>query len=213
MAKQTDARWSLDELREIVAAGMSVTEARMLQDEGYPAAEVLELAKLQAQSRTAQAAETQTATAKAMQKAMKPENQTHPGISALSYPEGDVAKPRPALPFEFYWNAYPVHKFPETQHWRELELMAQVKPGEYTVMRRDFTPMTVTVKGDHDATGKLTKVEVEFPISRAERALVPPQVVLLYQLVHPDNPRKRFVEAMQHYLLMQVGEETTAAVN
>jgi hypothetical protein len=145
-------------------------------------------------------------TALATQKAMKPENQVHPGISALSYPEGDRDRPRPSLPYEFFWNGYPVHKFPETQHWRELELMAQVTPGEYTIMRKDFTPMAVTVDAERDANGAITKLRVDFPISREERGLVPPQIVLLYQLVHSDNPKRRFVEAMQQYLLMMVGE-------
>ena len=151
-------------------------------------------------------------TALATQKAMKPENQVHPGISALSYPEGDRDRPRPVLPHEFYWNGYPVHKFPETQHWRELELMAQVTPGEFTVMRKDFTPMAVKVTDEKDANGKTTKLRVDFPISREERGLVPPQIVLLYQLVHADNPRRRFVEAMQEYLQMMVGEDVAVPV-
>jgi hypothetical protein len=140
-----------------------------------------------------------------MRKAMKPENEVHPAKSVFSYPEGDVAKPRPTLPYEFYLNAYPVHKFPETQHWRELELMGQVEPGIYTVMRKDFTPMQVTVSGERDVNQKLTRISVEFPITREERGLVPPQVVLLYQLVYPDNPQRRFVEAMQEYLQMMSG--------
>lgn len=32
-----------------------------------------------------------------VKKTMKPENETHPGISAFSYPEGDVARPKPTL--------------------------------------------------------------------------------------------------------------------
>lgn len=134
-------------------------------------------------------------------KEAKPENETHPGISAFSYPEGDVARPRPVLPFEFYLNAYPCHKFPETEHWRELELMTQVQPGEFVVLRRDGTPMAVTVKADKDALGKITKLSVEFPISREEKALVPPKVSLLYQLVHTDpNRQKVFIESMNEAL-------------
>lgn len=147
------------------------------------------------------------ANAKGVQKALKPENDTHPGISALSYPEGDVARPRPVLPCEFWWNGYPVHMFPETQHYRELELMCQVQPGEYTVLRKDGSKMAVTVKPERDADGKVTKLSVEFPVSREEKWLVPPMAVVLYQLVYPDNPRKRFVEAMREHLTMVVGAE------
>lgn len=148
--------------------------------------------------------ETAQISATSMQKALKPENEAHPGISSFSYPEGDVARPRPTLPYEFLWNNYPVHKFPETQHWRELELMCQVQPGEYTVLRRDGSKMAVTVKAERNADGAITRLSVEFPINRDEKALVPPMAVVLYQLVHPDNPKQRFVEAMTEYLKVVV---------
>lgn len=149
--------------------------------------------------------------ATAVQKAMKPENDTHPGKSCFSYPEGDVARPKPVLPYDFFWNGYPMHKFPETEHWRELELACQVQPGEYTVIRRDGSRMAVTVKGERDADGKLTKVSVEFPVLREERALVPPKMVTLYQLIHNDNPKKAFVEAMTEHLSMVMGAEDVPA--
>lgn len=143
-------------------------------------------------------------------KEAKPENETHPGKSVFSYPEGDVARPKPTLDYPFFYNSYPCHKFPETEHWRELELMRQVQPGEYTVMRKDFSLMKVTVTGERDADSKLTAVRVEFPVSREEKALVPPKHVVLYQLVYPDNPRKRFMEAMQEYVQIMLGEGVTA---
>ena len=146
------------------------------------------------------------ANARGIQRALKPDNPEHPGKSAFSYPEGDRARPRPALPCEFYYNAYPVHMFPETEHWRELELMAQVKPGDYTVIRKDGSKTAVTVKGERNADGKLTKLEVIFPVSREDKHLIPPKHVVLYQLVYSDNPRKRFVEAMNEHLSLVFGE-------
>ena len=148
--------------------------------------------------------------AEAMKKSLKPENDAHPGKSCFAYAEGDVAKPRPTLPFEFFYNAYPMHKFPETEHWRELELAAQVEPGTYTVIRRDGTPMAVEVKGDRDVNGKLTKVSVEFPILRGEKSLVPPKTVVLYQLIHNENPRKAFVDAMTEHFQVVMGAEPVA---
>jgi hypothetical protein len=144
--------------------------------------------------------DTQTVTAKAMQKVMRPENETHPGISAFSHPEGDRAKPKPALPFQLFWNYYPVHKFPESESWVEWEQYAQLKPGEFTVVRNDGTPMKVSVTGEKDADGKLTKVEVKFPISRMEKNLVPPRYVLAYQLIHEGEPRKLFKTAWMQWL-------------
>ena len=140
----------------------------------------------------------------------KPENENHPGKSCFNYPEGEVAHPKGDLPFQFFYNAYPCHKFPETEHWREWELMKLVTPGEYTVMRKDGSIMTVEVKGERDANQKLTRIDVSFPVSREEKWLVPPKTVVLYQLVYPDNPRKRFMEAMQEWLQIVFSDEVPA---
>lgn len=152
-------------------------------------------------------ATTSLQTAQAMQKAMKPENQEHPGKSAMSYPEGDVARPRPVLPFEFWYNNYPCHMFPETEHWRELELMVGVTPGRFTTIRRDGSLMHVDVRAERDANQTVTKLFVEFPIAREEKGLIPPKAVVLYQLLHPEHPKRAFVQAMQEYLLMMLGTE------
>lgn len=150
--------------------------------------------------------------ATAMQKALKPENASHPGISAMSYPEGDRAKSREhIIPHEFFYNQFPVHKFPETHHWRELELAAKVEPGEFRVIRKDASDMTVTVTGDRDTRGHLTKVSVTFPISREEKWLVPPMSVVLYQLVSKDSPKKRFLQAMTEHLSMMMTEDEAVA--
>jgi hypothetical protein len=206
------AGYSMSQLMDIVAAGMPVADARALLDDGFAPDKVLELAVMQASQRVSAAADVQTATAKAMQKAMKPENDTHPGISDFSYPEGDVARPRPMPPFEFWMNGYPCTKFPETQHWRELELMCEVRPGNYTVMRKDFSTMKVDVVGSVDAGGNLTRVDVNFPITREERGHVPPMTVLLYQLVKNDNPSRRFLEAMQEHLQLRLGASAALAM-
>jgi hypothetical protein len=149
--------------------------------------------------------------ATAVQKAMKPENETHPGLSALSYPEGDRARPRPVIPYEFFYNNYPMHKFPETEHWRELELACEVQPGTYTVIRRDGSRMTVEVRGERNADGKLTKVSVEFPVSREDKGLIPPKTVVLYQVIHNEHPKKAFVEAMTEHLQLVMGVEEVSA--
>lgn len=146
-----------------------------------------------------------TANAQQMQKALKPENETHPGISCFSHPEGDQKRPKPPLPYQLFWNNYPTYKFPETETWAEWALYSQLTPGEFTVIRKDGSRMTVTITGERDADQKLTKVTVTFPISREEKWLVPPTYVLLWQLVHPDHPRQRFVEAMQQWLQMTMG--------
>ncbi len=180
---------------------------------------LLDLLTLQAKSEKAITPETlkeiiektSISSAETMQKAMRPENVVDWGKSVFSYPEGDRLHPRPQLPFEFFYNGYPCHMFPETQHWRELELMAQVKPGEYTVLRKDATKMSVSVKAERDADLKITKLMVEFPVTRGEKAQTPAMQVLLYQLVYPDNPRLRFMEATIEHMQMTMGPEPVSA--
>lgn len=143
------------------------------------------------------------------EKVRNPSNKTHPGISAFSYPEGDEKHPKAAIPFAFLYNGYPCTKFLETEHWRECELMAQVKPGEYTVIRNDGTKMAVKVAGETDADGKLTKVDVQFAQSREEKNLTPPKAVVLYQIVHAGTkpPKRLFVEGLNEWLSITLGDQ------
>lgn len=210
MASQTETpkpTYTLDDLKAAVAAGMTIAEAKGLLEAGYAPADVLELAQLQAEQRAAQATEQQTATAKAMQKAMRPENEKHPGFSSLAYPEGEEARPR-TMPFGFVLNGYPCHKFLETEHWREVELMAQTKPGKYHILRKDGSRMDVTVEAKTDADGKVEELSMTFPVSRDEKHLIPPKISLLYQIVHAGSatPRENFIRGMQEYMDLTVWE-------
>ena len=193
--------YTMEDYRAIVAAGLSVTEARMLLEEGWEPAKVLELATLQAQKAREAATESHAAIAKGMQKAANPSNPTHPGISCFSYPEGDEKHPKPELPFQFWYLNYPVHMFPETEHWRELELAAKVQPGEFMVWRKDYQPMKVSVKAERDGNLVVTKLMVEFSANREVKDLIPPKSVVLYQLVHQGrDPEEVFLEAMAEHL-------------
>jgi hypothetical protein len=142
----------------------------------------------------------------------KPIDKPHPGKSVFNYPEGELARPKPVPPFQFLYNGYPCTKFMETEHWRECELMCDVVPGEYSVIRTDGSKMAVTVKGERDADGNLTKIDVVFPVSREERVLVPPKAVVLYQLVHANekSPRQLFVEAMTEWMNITLGDPVAA---
>lgn len=157
-------------------------------------------------------AQTSQQTAQAMQKAMKPENTEHPGISAFSYPEGDLARQKVLPPYEIWYFNYPVHMFPETEHWRELELIGQVQPGVYSILLKDQSMMQIDVKGTRDGNGKLRKLEIGIPedksISREEKWLMPPKTVLLYQLVHSGkgSPKRVYMEAMREYLQIALDE-------
>jgi hypothetical protein len=152
-------------------------------------------------------------------KVQNPSNKAHPAISAFSYPEGDLARPKPLPPFQFIYAGYPCTKWPETEHWRELELMCEVvKPGVYPIIRKDGSKMNVTVIGEYDVDGSLSKVEVFFGekdhkgnfarIPRSENNLIPPKAVVLYQIVHAGTKpvRQLFVEGMTDWMNLTIGD-------
>ncbi len=155
--------------------------------------------------------------AQTMKRALKPENDHHPGVSVFSYPEGDVAKPRPALAHEVYWNGFPVHQFPETWHWLELELLARIAPGEYFVSKaNDEGAHAVSATGEYDADGKLTKLTILCQCSRDEQRTAPPGAVWLYQMLHKHTPRAQsYIEGMtlfmQHIVMGKPPMETVSA--
>ena len=156
--------------------------------------------------------EAQKNSAGAMQKALHPENDAHPGKSAFAYPEGDIAHPRPVLPYEIWWNGFPIHRAYETHHWSELELLVELKPGVYSVIRKDGALASVTVKATKDPAGKITRMDVEFPVTREERHYIAPMFVWLWQMTHPEMaPRLSFMKAMQRYLEIQMLEDPVTA--
>lgn len=212
-------KWTMDQLRGIVSAGMPFADANMLLEAGYQPEDVLELAQLQAQQRKDDAAAVSASAARVAadhtEKLHNPSNKTHPAKSDLSYPEGDRARPRPVIPYEFLYNGYPMHKFPETQHWRELELALLVRPGEFKVMRKDYTEMKVAVTAEKDADDRFTKMDVRFTINREDKDKIPAIAVLLSQLVHAGSgksPRRLFLEAMSEWLQITLGEDAAVAV-
>ena len=154
--------------------------------------------------------------AEAMKKSLNPENKEHPGKSVFSYPDGDRAMPRPVVPHELFWNGFPVHLFPETYHWLELEMLARLQPGEYYVSKaNDEAAQKVSVKGERDANGKITKVVVEIAgIGRDEMRAAPPTVVWLYQMLNSDRPRgETYVDGtalFMRHVVMQKPPETVA---
>jgi hypothetical protein len=151
--------------------------------------------------------ETAEGTAKAMQKALKPENQDHPGLSVFSHPKGDREMPKPPLPYELSWNGYPVNKFPETETWSEWMAQSNIPGrGEYTVLRLDGSKMKVTVATETDADGKPTKVIVTHPVAREDKDKIPPKTVILAQMQDKDNPRAAFLKSMQSQLAELFGE-------
>lgn len=173
---------------------------------------------------------------KGFMKAMRPENETHPGKSHFSYPQGDVERPRPKIPWPtFMWNGYPQHKFPEELTWYELEIITGqrsvpdgnggwvlerfspgLQPGVYDCSMKDGrTTQKVEVKGTTNGNGDIEKLEVLFPVTRETKDQIPPVYVRAYQLVHGrehGSLMESYAHAISAYLMLQVNDEKAKRV-
>lgn len=85
-----------------------------------------------------------------------PENVDHPGLSVYSYPEGNVARPKPDLKCKMFWVGYELKT--DTLTPSELELLNRLQPGEFRVTKADGTgiPFRVEAKKSDalDAQGR-----------------------------------------------------------
>lgn len=114
--------------------------------------------------------------ADAQERAVNPSNKTHPGISVYSYPEGDRARPRPDLKCKMFWCGYPIDK--DTSTAEEIELLNQAVPGKFSFKRTDRTTDDLTVTGESDAAGNLSRLLFTFE-AKERRDSLPPMSDLL----------------------------------
>jgi len=93
--------------------------------------------------------------AQAMKKALRPENEVAPAISVYN-PRGETKYPRPKPTHIYMMARYPICDPGnyDTVMWSEIELLNQVRPGEYMVTKADGLDVKVLVKTETDAAGK-----------------------------------------------------------
>lgn len=153
-----------EQLKEAVALG-DLGAVRDLANDGFSFDDIKEILDTQRAARIADKSDElsaqATANAKATKQVMRPENETHPGVSVFSYPEGDVKRPRPRYKCRMFWLAEELGYDVTTA--QEIELMNQLQPGQYRCERPDGSPMKVDVTVEHDSvTSKWQKLTVWF---------------------------------------------------
>jgi hypothetical protein len=97
----------------------------------------------------------------------RPENAEHPGISAYSYPEGELARPKPDLKCRFIWCGQEESKDQLTPE--EIELRNQLVPGNYHVTKANGVRIKFTVSAKHTDGGVLEELNVWFPCKGDQR--------------------------------------------
>lgn len=96
-----------DQLTECFTLGATLEQVKELADAGFGYAQIKHLAGTLGQAKSQGAGLSAADLRQVLQdqrKALRPENDRHPGISAFSYPEGDVKRPKPALRRKTYFN-------------------------------------------------------------------------------------------------------------
>ncbi len=108
--------------------------------------------------------------ADANRKALRPENETHPGVSAFN-PLGDVANPRPDLKCRMFWVGYDLNA--ENLKREEITLLNSATPGTYQFHRTDGSIETMQVSGQSNPDGSLERLEFQFPCKEEKKSNLP----------------------------------------
>lgn len=138
-----------------------------------------------------------TVNAQAMKKALRPENEISPMISVYN-PKGETKYPRPKPTHIYMMARYPICDPGnyDTTTWTELELLNQLKPGEYPVTKGDGLDVKVLVKTEFDSAGRPYKTTL-FADGRGirddeEKNNWPPLLQILTQIVTGEAPSQSF---------------------
>ena len=134
--------------------------------------------------------------AQATKKALRPENEQAPGISAFN-PLGERDHPRPKLKCKMFWVGYPLEIEALTRE--EATLLNRVEQvGQFTFTRADGSPDTIEVRGTRDANGTWQQIEFLFACQGDKKNNLPPMTAMLRDILglgsEADELRKRVAE-------------------
>lgn len=140
-----------------------------------------------------------TINARAMKKALRPENEIAPGVSIYN-PKGERDCPRPKPTHIYMLAQYPICDPGnyDTTTWTELELLNRLQPGEYPVTKSDGSEVKVLVKTEFNSGGKPYKTTL-FADGKGlakddpdQKTNWPPLVQLLTQMITGERPQESY---------------------
>jgi hypothetical protein len=149
--------------------------------------------------------------AEAHQRLTKRENETHPGKSVYSYPEGDVERPKPTLKCKMYWVGYPIAEEQVTPE--EIQALNTARPGEFQFTKTDGAQSTLTVKSKTGTDGTLEQMEFLFPCRGDNRHNLPSMTAMLRQVFggQSESPEMDQLRAELARLRQAIGREAVSA--
>lgn len=133
--------------------------------------------------------------AQAMKKALRPENEVAPGVSVYN-PQGERDHPRPKPTHIYMMGPYPIADPGnyDTVTLTEIELLNQLKPGDFQVTKADGTSVKATIKTEYEGDGtKPRRTWLHIPIANDEqKESWPPLVQVLSEILTGETPMQSY---------------------
>lgn len=119
--------------------------------------------------------------AEARERLEEKENAKHPHISAFSYPEGDIARPKARFVCETLWVGVPLMEENETPE--EIDLLNELPLGDFMFTRADGSKTEMSVVGDRDNAGRLSRKSITFACRGDMAKNLPPKTQQLREVL------------------------------
>lgn len=175
--------YTVAQRNQLFALGANLSDVRAFESDGFEFDEALEQLRTIREAKDLDRQSEADRSAKATKRAMRPENETAPGVSAY-HPKGTAHAVEPVC--ETFWIGNPVLGDVDTDE--EVALINQVQPGVYRCEKADGTPFNVFVEAERDAAGNMTKKKISFPCSGQQRHNHKSRLLILQEML-AQTPR------------------------
>lgn len=183
------AGFTAEQIQTCLVEGASLEQVKDLAEAGFQFEQIVHLAKTLGTAKAQGAGLSASDLRQVLvdqRKALRPENDRHPEISAFSHPEGNLKRPKPSLRRKTYFNG--IQEQDDSLTPMEIDLYNRF--GETRLARRGMWKADVRRNGSEDELWILTE-----PHTLDGRQGLPPLVSVLRELLDGEeaaNPEKLF---------------------
>ncbi len=168
------------ELKQCLATGATITEVNVLIEQGFDFDDILDICETQKAAKLAEKDTDAVRQAQATKKAMRPENEQHPGISVYSRPLGEQLDPKGDLVCKTFWAGTTLSA--DTLTPEELDLVNGLPDGRYQCTRSDGSKFKVTAFTTTGELGTAEKRDIFFATRGGLRHNLPGMVAMLREM-------------------------------
>lgn len=118
-----------------------------------------------------------------------------PQVSVYSYPEGELARPKPKLKFHVYLGSYPLGDPGDNRTLTpaEVEALNTLTPGFYRIRKMDRSEHVIEIRGQVNAKQELERVWILLPDGDAQKNTYPPLDELPKQCIEANRTRNPLI--------------------